>query len=369
MKVKTCAATIKAAGAHEGTDEGVFEAFVATYDVDSVGDRIVPGAFEKSLADWKASGNPLPVIWSHQSDDPDYHIGVVEQAEERPQGLWVKARLDLEEPKARQVYRLLKGRRVTQFSFSYDEIDARPAARDDSGALKDLHQLKLYEVGPTPIGCNQRTSLLDVKSRRPVLRKGHGMTAQELRRALDAAVTAAHGGPNRYVWVRDYTDDWVVFTAESSDSGGLDGGLQRQGYTVSDGVITLTGQPYLVVEHTEYLPAPGTVKDAPAPTGKASGSGRVGSESGPAHDDSTEGALHAALADLTVKLGRVGALLETRGGDAAEQPQATPAPPAVDPAPEATVDEPARPGTASVNTADDLARLALMEAEMAVDTY
>jgi len=75
MKVKTCSATIKAAGTHEGTEEGVFEAYVATYDVDSVGDRIIPGAFAKTLDEWKASGDPIPVVWSHKSDDPEYHIG------------------------------------------------------------------------------------------------------------------------------------------------------------------------------------------------------------------------------------------------------------------------------------------------------
>lgn len=164
MQVKTCPATIKAAGSVDGIEEGVFEAIVAAYNVDSVGDRIMPGAFKASLDQWRTSGNPIPVLWSHKSDDPDYHIGVVEEAEEREGGLWVKARLDLDEPKSAKIYKLLKGRRVTQFSFAYDEEDARPAQKDGSGALKELHRLKVYEVGPCLIGANQATSLLDVKN-------------------------------------------------------------------------------------------------------------------------------------------------------------------------------------------------------------
>lgn len=165
MQVKTCPAQIKAAGTHEGTDEGVFEAIVATYDVDSVGDRIIPGAFKNTLEQWKAAGDPIPVVWSHKSDDPDYHIGEVLEAEEREGGLWVKARIDIDDPqsKSAKVYKLLKGRRITQFSFAYDEVDARPSEKSETGAEKDLHELKVYEVGPTMIGANQRTALLGVK--------------------------------------------------------------------------------------------------------------------------------------------------------------------------------------------------------------
>lgn len=171
MQTKTCAVTVKAAGPEDGLEEGVVEAIVATYDVDSVGDQIIPGAFADTLAEWKASGDPLPFLWSHQSNDPNAHIGVVEQAEERPGvGLWVKARIDMDEPGPRRIYKLLKGRRVRQYSFAYDETDARPPGEKAlSGARKELHKLKVYEVGPTPVGCNQNTATLDVKSDQPAV--------------------------------------------------------------------------------------------------------------------------------------------------------------------------------------------------------
>jgi HK97 family phage prohead protease len=182
MQVKTCPARVKVAGTNEGTDEGVFEAIVATYDVDSVGDRIIPGAFGKTLEQWKATGDPIPVIWSHKSDDPNYHVGEVLEAEERPEGLWVKARIDLDEPVSAKVYKLLKGRRITQFSFAYDEVDARPSEKAETGATKDLHELKVYEVGPCMIGANQRTSLLGVKHEQGVTVNVNGFaTADEVR--------------------------------------------------------------------------------------------------------------------------------------------------------------------------------------------
>ncbi|WP_369274515.1 HK97 family phage prohead protease [Streptomyces sp. R11] len=164
MRTKSCPVRIKAAGTHEGTDEGVFEAIVAAYNLDSVGDRITPGAFAETLAEWKGRGDPIPVLWSHMSHDPEYHIGEVLEAEERPEGLWVKARIDLDATKSAQVYKLLKGRRVTQFSFAYDVEEGSWVEQKDGPGFYELRKLKLYEVGPTLIGANQATELLDVKS-------------------------------------------------------------------------------------------------------------------------------------------------------------------------------------------------------------
>lgn len=202
MRIKSCPVRIKAAGENEGTDDGVFEAIVAAYNVDSVGDKIVPGAFGETLNEWKSSGNPIPVLWSHMSHDPDYHIGEVLEAEERPEGLWVKARIDLDSPKAAQVYKLLKGRRVTQFSFAYDVLDGGPAkSKDGEGEGSDsfeLRKLKLYEVGPTLIGANQATELLDVKSAdgatmRIAVEGASAAQTEELRQALSGAMAVKAG--------------------------------------------------------------------------------------------------------------------------------------------------------------------------------
>ncbi|WP_432051258.1 HK97 family phage prohead protease [Streptomyces xiamenensis] len=198
MRIKSCPVQVKAAGENEGTEDGVFEAIVAAYNTDSVGDRITPGAFAETLAEWKGRGDPIPVLWSHMSADPDYHIGEVLEAEERPEGLWVKARLDLDEgSKAAKVYRLLKGRRVTQFSFAYDITEGSWVDQKDGESYYELRRLKLYEVGPTLIGANQATELLDVKSGdRPLRLSLEGATpsdADAIRTAVEAALGAKAG--------------------------------------------------------------------------------------------------------------------------------------------------------------------------------
>jgi hypothetical protein len=147
----------------EGTvlKEGEFEAIVSAYNVDAVGDQVLEGAFEKSLAKWKDSGDPIPVIWSHDHGNPDAHIGVVLDSKEIPgKGLWVKGLVDMDEPYAKQVYKLMKSRRVTKFSFAYDMIN--PEENDKGGF--DLKELDLWEVGPTLIPANDQTSLLTIKN-------------------------------------------------------------------------------------------------------------------------------------------------------------------------------------------------------------
>lgn len=199
MRIKSCPVRIKAAGEHEGTDEGTFEAIVAAYNLDSVGDKITPGAFADTLAEWKAAGDPIPVLWSHMSHDPEYHIGEVLEAEERPEGLWVKARIDTEPgSKAAQVYKLLKGRRVTQFSFAYDVEEGAWVDQKDGEGYYELRKLRLYEVGPTLIGANQATELLDVKSAdgatmRIAVEGASAAQTEELRQALTGAVASKAG--------------------------------------------------------------------------------------------------------------------------------------------------------------------------------
>ncbi|AYQ98231.1 capsid maturation protease [Mycobacterium phage Chewbacca] len=160
-------------GPDDGLAEGQFTAYASVFgNVDSYGDVVVKGAFVDDLARWEKSGNPIPVLFGHNMGDPDYNIGHVVDAKEDDTGLLVTVQLDLENPKAKQVYRLLKGRRINQMSFAYDVIEGGPASRPKDGSdpekpetehYFELRQLKLYEVSVVTIGANQETEILAVK--------------------------------------------------------------------------------------------------------------------------------------------------------------------------------------------------------------
>ena len=100
-----------------GAPEGTFEAIVAVFNnVDRAGDKIMPGAFKDSLAEWEKKGRPIPVIFSHQWENLDAHIGQVLEAKEVGDST-VKGQLEMDESS-----RLASGRRCwrgTLVGFSY----------------------------------------------------------------------------------------------------------------------------------------------------------------------------------------------------------------------------------------------------------
>jgi HK97 family phage prohead protease len=164
MKTKSVPALVKSSNNDDSLEEGQFTAVVSVFNtVDSVGDVVLPGAFKDSLNQWSTKGSPLPVVWSHDWSDPFSHIGYVTEAKETDTGLQVKGQLDLENPKAKQVYNLLKGGRVRNWSFAYDIDQARPGERNGK-SVQELHQLSVHEIGPTLVGAHKDTDTVDVKA-------------------------------------------------------------------------------------------------------------------------------------------------------------------------------------------------------------
>lgn len=168
----------------EGVEKGKFEALVSVFgNVDVQGDRVVDGAFTKSIESWRASGAPIPIIWSHNWGDPNAHIGSADPndvVEVKGRGLQVGGTIDLDNPFAAQVYRLVKERRVKEFSFGYEVVKERKA----KDGANELLELRLIEAGPTLKGANPNTELLAVKSQL------EEAAAQEAEPLVDEAVKA-----------------------------------------------------------------------------------------------------------------------------------------------------------------------------------
>ena len=183
MKYKSCPA-FKVADTADSADTGVFEAIVSVFgNVDHAGDVVMPGAFTDTLAAWKSSGDPIPVLWSHRMDDPRFSIGTVLDAEELephdpriPEwadewlknngGLWVKGQLDTGTDAtdvATAARGLLRKRLVKQFSYAYDVVDAGWGTVGGQDAY-ELRKLSVYEISPTQIGCNELTQLIGAKA-------------------------------------------------------------------------------------------------------------------------------------------------------------------------------------------------------------
>ena len=180
MKLKDFAIRVKE-DERDGLAEGEFIGYASVFgNVDSYGEAVAPGAFTNTLKEWSESGQVLPVLWGHNMMDPDYNVGAVLSAEETDRGLKVHGRLDMDSPKGAQVYRLLKGGRVGQMSFAFDVVNSHEVkGEDDTPDHVSLDELKLYEVSVVPIGANQETEILAVKS-------ATGAMAAKAGRALSA---------------------------------------------------------------------------------------------------------------------------------------------------------------------------------------
>lgn len=167
-------------------DTGEFTALVSTFNgVDHVGDRILPGAYAKTLAQWRRSNDPLPIILAHQWDDVMAHVGYADPQDlvETPRGLQVKGKLDVEDnPVARQVHKLMKRRTLREFSIGYS-VPEGGERRAKDGA-NEISEIDLFECGPCLKGIDPRTELREVKSALGV--EGPPSEA-DLRRASDRA--------------------------------------------------------------------------------------------------------------------------------------------------------------------------------------
>lgn len=167
METKTVQIEVKA-GPDDGLEDGEFIVYPSTFtkEPDSYGDIVAPGAFAETIAEWTASGNEMPALFGHRMDDPDFFVGGAkgEDMLEDDHGWRVRGRFDLDSPKGKTVYKLVKGRRLNQLSFAYDTLAERQIELEDGTKVNELQKLRVYEFSFVPVGANQDTSVVAVKA-------------------------------------------------------------------------------------------------------------------------------------------------------------------------------------------------------------
>jgi HK97 family phage prohead protease len=186
---------IKADESREGWLEGYASVFGA---VDSYNESVQPGAFKKSLREWKKSKRPIPMLWQHRGDEP---IGGWEEFEEDEKGLRVAGPLMLEIPKAREALVAVKARVVSGISIGYFEPPGKndPYWDPEREGPRKLYELDLREASVVTFPALREAQLDAIKARiargeKPTLRDFETLIQRELGLSRSQAAQIAEGG-------------------------------------------------------------------------------------------------------------------------------------------------------------------------------
>lgn len=141
----------------DGTAEGRITAYASVFgNVDSYGDRMMPGAFTDSLSTY---GLPM-LSWEHAwSAGP---MGDVLDASEDSHGLKYNAQLYMDSDLPSRVFRAVKARNVKQNSFAFVTEEANTVTEDGKD-IREVKKVQLPEVAIVVMGANPATSMVDAR--------------------------------------------------------------------------------------------------------------------------------------------------------------------------------------------------------------
>lgn len=146
--------------------ERTFTGLAAAFSQDLGGDVILPGAFKRTLADWKRSKKVLPLMDSHNYGSVRAVIGKMIAAAETSEGLEATFQV-IDGPDGEEVYRRVKGGFVDGLSIGYRAIESRAPSQEESlrGIWRFLKEIALQEISVViwPMNPDARIDLGTVK--------------------------------------------------------------------------------------------------------------------------------------------------------------------------------------------------------------
>lgn len=124
-------------------------------NIDQAGERVVRGAFAKSIARHKVDGTAPLLLWQHRPDEP---IGRWTEFREDDYGLFLAGELTLGSSRGKDAYEHVKAGDVSGLSIGYRVLAERP-----SGEVTDLLELDLLETSVVSFPSNRAARISGVK--------------------------------------------------------------------------------------------------------------------------------------------------------------------------------------------------------------
>lgn len=135
-----------------------FEGYGSVFGtLDSYADVVAPGAFKRSLKDWKTKKRAPALLWQHDTASP---IGVYEEMREDETGLYVKGRLS-DVQRGREAYTLLSDGALSGLSIGFRTLKS---SMDEETGIRTLTELELWEVSLVTFPANDAARVMGVKT-------------------------------------------------------------------------------------------------------------------------------------------------------------------------------------------------------------
>lgn len=170
-ETKTLHFKIRATGTttENGQEFGQIEAYGAAFNnIDEGNDRILPGAFTRTIQNSKARAKArqkkyiLKMLWQH---DPNEVIGGWYDLSEDTAGLLAKGDIALATQRGREFYELAKAEMIDEFSIIYDIIGGIDVGYFyDKSGVRNLKELRLFSIDPVTFPMNDDPHTVSVKS-------------------------------------------------------------------------------------------------------------------------------------------------------------------------------------------------------------
>lgn len=139
--------------------DGTFTGLASPFGtMDYGGDIVMPGAFTKTLQEYRAKNRRVPMLWQHRIDTP---IGGYPTLEETDQGLDVEGECNMKVQKGMECHALYEKRDITGLSIGYTSVREE---YDEKTGIRRLFEVKLYEISPVTFPMHDDARLATVKS-------------------------------------------------------------------------------------------------------------------------------------------------------------------------------------------------------------
>lgn len=141
-------------------EDGTIAGYGSVYDnIDKGGDVITKGAFDKSLAEFKAQGKTPKMLWQH---DPSQPIGIWKSIVSDEKGIRVEGQILESISKGKETLAMLRAGIVDGLSIGYQTVKASREQKDGR-TVRVLKELNLWEVSVVTFPMNALATVTDVK--------------------------------------------------------------------------------------------------------------------------------------------------------------------------------------------------------------